>query len=168
MAESDAYANLVLPKAIRSHRLDHRDAGFATELTYGTLRHQGTYDAILRRCVDRPPREGRRDHPDCAAHGRAPAAEHARSAHAALNQSVSLAREKIGAGPASFINAVLRRVSERTPEEWYELIIEEAKDDTERMAPARLAPGLDCAFHAPGAGRARPPRLRNRAAARGR
>ena len=55
-------------------------------------------------------------------------------AHAALNQSVSLAREKIGAGPASFINAVLRRVSERTPEEWYELIIEDAKDDTERMA----------------------------------
>ena len=55
-------------------------------------------------------------------------------AHAALNQSVSLAREKIGSGPASFINAVLRRVSERTPEEWYELIIEEAKDDTERQA----------------------------------
>ena len=52
VAESDAYANLVLPKAIRSHRLDHRDAGFATELTYGTLRHQGTYDAILSRCVD--------------------------------------------------------------------------------------------------------------------
>ena len=55
-------------------------------------------------------------------------------AHAALNQSVSLAREKIGSGPASFINAVLRRVSERTPEEWYELIVEEAKDDTERQA----------------------------------
>ena len=62
-------------------------------------------------------------------------------AHAALNQSVSLAREKIGAGPASFINAVLRRVSERTPEEWYELIIEDAKDDTERMALLASHPG---------------------------
>ena len=134
MAESDAYANLVLPKAIRSHRLDHRDAGFATELTYGTLRHQGTYDAILRHCVDRPLEKVGTTTLIVLRMGVHQLLNMRVPAHAALNQSVSLAREKIGAGPASFINAVLRRVSERTPEEWYELIIEEAKDDTERMA----------------------------------
>lgn len=134
VAESDAYANLVLPKAIRSHRLDHRDAGFATELTYGTLRHQGTYDAILRHCVDRPIEKVGTTTLIVLRMGVHQLLNMRVPAHAALNQSVSLAREKIGAGPASFINAVLRRVSERTPEEWYELIIEEAKDDTERMA----------------------------------
>lgn len=134
VAESDAYANLVLPKAIRSHRLDHRDAGFATELTYGTLRHQGTYDAILRHCVDRPLEKVGVTTLIVLRMGVHQLLNMRVPAHAALNQSVSLAREKIGAGPASFINAVLRRVSERTPEEWYELIIEEAKDDTERMA----------------------------------
>lgn len=134
VAESDAYANLVLPKAIRSHRLDHRDAGFATELTYGTLRHQGTYDAILRHCVDRPLEKVGTTTLIVLRMGVHQLLNMRVPAHAALNQSVSLAREKIGAGPASFINAVLRRVSERTPEEWYELIIEEAKDDTERMA----------------------------------
>ena len=134
VAESDAYANLVLPKAIRSHRLDHRDAGFATELTYGTLRHQGTYDAILSRCVDRPIEKVGTTTLIVLRMGVHQLLNMRVPAHAALNQSVSLAREKIGAGPASFINAVLRRVSERTPEEWYELIIEEAKDDTERMA----------------------------------
>lgn len=134
VAESDAYANLVLPKAIRSHRLDHRDAGFATELTYGTLRHQGTYDAILRRCVDRPLEKVGVTTLIVLRMGVHQLLNMRVPAHAALNQSVSLAREKIGAGPASFINAVLRRVSERTPEEWYELIIEDAKDDTERMA----------------------------------
>jgi len=134
VAESDAYANLVLPKAIRSHRLDHRDAGFATELTYGTLRHQGTYDAILSRCVDRPIEKVGTTTLIVLRMGVHQLLNMRVPAHAALNQSVSLAREKIGAGPASFINAVLRRVSERTPEEWYELIIEDAKDDTERMA----------------------------------
>ena len=134
VAESDAYANLVLPKAIRSHRLDHRDAGFATELTYGTLRHQGTYDAILSRCVDRPLEKVGTTTLIVLRMGVHQLLNMRVPAHAALNQSVSLAREKIGSGPASFINAVLRRVSERTPEEWYEIIIEEAKDDTERMA----------------------------------
>lgn len=134
VAESDAYANLVLPKAIRSHRLDHRDAGFATELTYGTLRHQGTYDAILRHCVDRPLEKVGVTTLIVLRMGVHQLLNMRVPAHAALNQSVSLAREKIGAGPSSFINAVLRRVSERTPEEWYELIIEDAKDDTERMA----------------------------------
>lgn len=141
VAESDAYANLVLPKAIRSHRLDHRDAGFATELTYGTLRHQGTYDAILRHCVDRPLEKVGTTTLIVLRMGVHQLLNMRVPAHAALNQSVSLAREKIGSGPASFINAVLRRVSERTPEEWYELIIEEAKDDTERMALLASHPG---------------------------
>ena len=141
VAESDAYANLVLPKAIRSHRLDHRDAGFATELTYGTLRHQGTYDAILRHCVDRPLEKVGTTTLIVLRMGVHQLLNMRVPAHAALNQSVSLAREKIGAGPASFINAVLRRVSERTPEEWYELIVEEAKDDTERMALLASHPG---------------------------
>ena len=141
VAESDAYANLVLPKAIRSHRLDHRDAGFATELTYGTLRHQGTYDAILSRCVDRALEKVGTTTLIVLRMGVHQLLNMRVPAHAALNQSVSLAREKIGAGPASFINAVLRRVSERTPEEWYELIIEDAKDDTERMALLASHPG---------------------------
>lgn len=141
VAESDAYANLVLPKAIRSHRLDHRDAGFATELTYGTLRHQGTYDAILSRCVDRPLEKVGTTTLIVLRMGVHQLLNMRVPAHAALNQSVSLAREKIGAGPASFINAVLRRVSERTPEEWYKLIIEDAKDDTERMALLASHPG---------------------------
>ena len=40
--ESDAYANLLLPAAIARAGLDTADAGLATELTYGTLRRQGT------------------------------------------------------------------------------------------------------------------------------
>ena len=45
--ESDAYANLLLPTAISRAGLSTADAALATELTYGTLRRQGTYDAAI-------------------------------------------------------------------------------------------------------------------------
>ena len=133
VAESDAYANLVLPKTIRAHRLDHRDAGLATELTYGTLRNQGTYDAVLARCADRPLHKIGTTTLIILRMGAHQLLKMRVPAHAALNQSVSLARERIGSGPSGFINAVLRRVSERTADEWFELIEAESKDETERM-----------------------------------
>ena len=43
----DAYANLALPRILRELRVHGRDAAFATELTYGTLRMSGTLDAIV-------------------------------------------------------------------------------------------------------------------------
>jgi 16S rRNA (cytosine967-C5)-methyltransferase len=50
----DAYTNLVLPHQLGKHRLSGRDAAFTTELASGTIRRQGTYDAILAACTDRP------------------------------------------------------------------------------------------------------------------
>src|SRR5215472_16250039 len=44
--ERDAYANLVLPALLRERGLAGRDAAFATELSYGTLRGLATYDAV--------------------------------------------------------------------------------------------------------------------------
>ncbi|HPB73232.1 MAG TPA: transcription antitermination factor NusB, partial [Phycicoccus sp.] len=42
-----AYANLELPRLLRSARLEGRDAAFTTELAFGTLRHRGFYDAVI-------------------------------------------------------------------------------------------------------------------------
>ena len=52
--ESDAYANLLLPARIQRAKLSEADAGLATELTYGTLRRQGTYDAVIELAAGRP------------------------------------------------------------------------------------------------------------------
>ena len=49
----DAFANLLLPELLDSADLDRRDAGFTTALTYGTLRLQGRYDAMISSCTDR-------------------------------------------------------------------------------------------------------------------
>ena len=53
VGERDAYANLVLPVTLRQFGLEGRDAAFATELAYGSLRGRGTYDAILQACSQR-------------------------------------------------------------------------------------------------------------------
>ena len=44
---------LLLPALLTERGLAGRDAAFATELTYGTLRGRGTYDAIVAACSDR-------------------------------------------------------------------------------------------------------------------
>ena len=54
MAQRDSYANLMLAAILAERGLAGRDAALATELSYGTLRGRGTYDAILSMCSDRP------------------------------------------------------------------------------------------------------------------
>ncbi|MDO8731629.1 MAG: transcription antitermination factor NusB [Actinomycetota bacterium] len=118
----DAYANLALPGILRERRLDGRDAGFATELGYGTLRWQGWYDAILASCVTRPWEQvdaGMKDLLRLGAHQllmmRVPT-------HAAVDSTCNLARAAGAVGGAAsragFVNAVLRKVSARTADEW--------------------------------------------------
>lgn len=114
----DAYANLVLPARIRQARLDRRDAGFATELAYGTLRGLGLYDAILTRCVDRPLEQIDPPVLDALRLGAHQLLGMRVPAHAALDATVSLVRAEIGAGASGFVNAVLRRVAERPLDEW--------------------------------------------------
>ena len=143
VAQNDSYANLVLPSTIRAHHLDHRDAAFATELTYGTLRSQGTYDAILAHCADRPLEKIGTTTLIVLRMGVHQLLSMRVPAHAALNQSVALARAQIGGGPANFVNAVLRRVSERSRDDWYARLETDAKDDTENLrSQNRIQPGL--------------------------
>jgi 16S rRNA (cytosine967-C5)-methyltransferase len=121
VAERDAYSNLLLPALLAERQLTGRDAALATELTYGTLRGQGSYDAILAICSDRgldkidPPI---RDVLRLGAHqllatGVRP--------HAAVATSVDLARTVAGPRPAGFVNAVLRRVAMRDLAGWLEI-----------------------------------------------
>ncbi|MET4001546.1 16S rRNA (cytosine967-C5)-methyltransferase [Arthrobacter sp. UYCu511] len=118
VSADDAYANLVLPARIRKHGLDRRDAGFATELTYGALRAQGTYDAILATCVDRPLSELDPAILDALRLGVHQLLAMRVPTHAALDQTVGLARAVIGAGPSGLVNAVLRKVAAKDLSEW--------------------------------------------------
>ncbi|MDQ0678990.1 16S rRNA (cytosine967-C5)-methyltransferase [Arthrobacter pascens] len=138
VAAEDAYANLVLPARIRHHGLDKRDAGFATELSYGALRGQGTYDAILARCVDRSLDQLDPAILDALRIGTHQLLAMRVPAHAALDQTVGLARAVIGAGPSALVNAVLRKVTAHSLDEWLDLLVTGESDET-RIASIRYA-----------------------------
>ena len=116
--ERDAYANLLLPALLRERGLTGRDAALATELSYGTLRGQGTYDAVIAACSAR--RLDRIDPPvrDVLRLGAHQLLATRVGAHAAVATSVDLVREVSGPGAAGFVNAVLRRVATRDMEAW--------------------------------------------------
>ncbi|MGO2051985.1 methyltransferase [Glutamicibacter sp. BW80] len=134
VSAKDAYANLVLPKMIREHQLEKRDAGFATELAYGALRSQGFYDAILATLVDRPLAELDPAILDALRLGAHQLLAMRVPKHAALDETVSLARAQIGAGPSGLINAVLRKVSVKEPEEWIALLTAAAGSESEKLS----------------------------------
>jgi 16S rRNA (cytosine967-C5)-methyltransferase len=140
VSRDDAYANLVMPQSIRKHRLDRRDAAFATELAYGALRGQGTYDAILALNVDRPLSQLDPAVLDVLRLGTHQLLAMRVPPHAALNQTVALTRAVVGAGPSSLVNAVLRRVSAKTSDEWLAELTASQPDATERDALAHAHP----------------------------
>ena len=106
----DAYANIAMPEILARAGLSPRDAALATELAYGTLRWQGLYDAILAECVDRPLGELDGRLLDVLRLGTHQIVNMRIPAHAAVGETVDLARNVVGEGPARLANAVLRRV----------------------------------------------------------
>lgn len=130
----EAYANLLLPHAIVRANLDAKDAGLATELTYGTLRRRGTYDAIIALAADRSVERIDPAVLDALRLGVHQLLSTRVASHAAVNESVELARRHGGGkGAAGFANAVLRRVSRDTPGEWMDRIAAAARSDDERI-----------------------------------
>ncbi len=118
VSAEDAYANLLLPARLRAHGLSGRDAAFVTELVSGTLRRQGTYDAVVAACLDRPPSRLDPGVLDVLRLGAHQLLGMRVSTHAAVSTSVDLTRAAIGPGPAGLVNAVLRRVSAQDLPTW--------------------------------------------------
>ncbi|MFJ9389425.1 RsmB/NOP family class I SAM-dependent RNA methyltransferase [Nocardioides sp. NPDC101246] len=114
----EAYANLVLPHVLGRLGLEGRDAAFATELASGTLRQQGTYDAVLAACIDRPLAKVEAKVLDVLRLGAHQVLSMRVPDHAAISTSVDLTRSKVGQGPAGFVNAVLRKVTRKSLDEW--------------------------------------------------
>ena len=132
--EDDAYANLVLPVEIARAGLNKLDAAFATNLCYGTLRMRGRWDAIISRCA-----KGRRiydiDPPvlDLLRMGCEQLLAMETPPHAAIHETVVIARNFFGQGTGGFVNAVLRRISEKAGQ-WPEIVRSSTASHTEFLS----------------------------------
>ena len=130
---SDGYSNLLLPQALADADFEQRDKGFATELLYGTLRMQGRHDYIAAQVSDRAWSEVDAGIVDVVRLGAHQLFEMRVPSHAAVSATVELARKVIGESKASFVNALLRKMSAQTLDQWLEPV-NQIKDPVTRLS----------------------------------
>ena len=109
--EDDAYANLVLPVEIARAGLNKLDAAYATNLCYDI--DPPVLDLLRMGCeqllaMETPP-------------------------HAAIHETVVIARNFFGQGTGGFVNAVLRRISEKAGQ-WPEIVRSSTASHTEFLS----------------------------------
>lgn len=131
--QNGGYSNLLLPKALAQSSLDERDRGFVTELVYGTLRMQGRHDWILSKASDRPWIEVDPALVDVARLGAHQLFEMRVPTHAAVSATVELGRKVLGESKASFLNAILRKISQKSLDEYVAEILK-IGDDIQRFS----------------------------------
>lgn len=119
----DAYANLVMPQIIEHYELAGRDAAFATELGFGTLRLRGLLDAVLARCADRTLSRIEPPVLDVLRMGAYQLLAMRVPSHAAVATSVELSRRVTRNNASGLVNAILRKVAAKEREEWERLIV---------------------------------------------
>ncbi|MGI9083965.1 MAG: RsmB/NOP family class I SAM-dependent RNA methyltransferase [Aeromicrobium sp.] len=122
VAERDAYVNLVLPAMLAEHHITGRDAAFATELVHGTIRGQGSYDAV----IDHVARKGLTsiDPPvlDALRLGAHQLLSMRVPAHAAVSTTVDVVRREVGHKPVHFANALLRSIGKHDLDGWLDTV----------------------------------------------
>ena len=155
--QDDAYANLLLPKLIAEAKLEPRDSALAQELAFGTIRNQFLYDRIIehgaKRKIDEIDARGKlllRLGAHQLLSMRVPS-------HAAINETVDLTKLVASQGAVGFVNGILRRVSERTIEDWRELLLSETEDRVAKLElmyshPAWIIRSLEQALKVDGRG----------------
>lgn len=116
-----AFANILLPKALRQARRDghftDRDAAFTSELVHGTLRAIGRLDWVIARHVDRPLADLDPRVVVLARMGAHQLLDMRVPDHAAVSATVDVAREHLTDGPVRFVNAVLRSITRESSDE---------------------------------------------------
>ena len=132
--ESDAYANLLLPVRLGRAKLSEADAGLATELTYGTLRMQGYYDRIIAMAAGRD--VAKIDPPilDVLRLACHQLLSMRVAQHAAVDESVELAKTVGSNSAVGFVNGVLRTITRTDAETWRERVLAAAASGEEALA----------------------------------
>jgi len=153
-----AYTNLALAEHLRGAPPD--DAAFVTEMVNGTARAMGTLDAIIEAAGGRATSTLQPAVVDVLRLGAYQGLRMRVPPHAAVSTSVDLAVDQIGKRVAGVVNAIMRRVVERTWDDWLAAITDglDEKDTltlrdlhprwivdafADRLSPDELTPALE-------------------------
>ncbi len=132
--DSDAYANLLLPVRLGRAKLSEADAGLATELTYGTLRMQGYYDRVIAIAAGRSVEKIDPPILDVLRLACHQLLSMRVAQHAAVDESVELAKTVGSNSAVGFVNGVLRTITRTDADEWRSRVLAEAATGEERLA----------------------------------
>jgi len=127
--DSDAYANLLLPVRLERAKLNTADAGLATELTYGTLRRQGYYDAVIAIAAGRPVEKIDPPILDVLRLACHQLLSMRVAQHAAVDESVQLAKTVGSNSAVGFVNGVLRTITRTPVDEWHARVLKGISGD---------------------------------------
>lgn len=134
VGSGDAYANVALSQIQRSHELDTRDAAFCTEVVNGTLRYRALLDAVISSCSGRPTSKLDPRVLDVLRMGTYQCLMMRTDSYAAVNTSVELARSVAGEAPVGLVNAVMRKVSGRSREDWTDAVVAKCESADDQLA----------------------------------
>ena len=130
----DSYANLVMPALLEEAKLNTRDSSLAQELAFSTIRWQLTYDFILNQVSSRPVEEIDASVLNSLRMGCHQLLKMRIPPHAAINETVNLIRATVGEKAGGFANGVLRRVSEKTFDQWIDIAEDKASSKVEFLS----------------------------------
>lgn len=111
------YSNLLLNQRLSSSHFEPRDKAFVTELVYGSIRQIGRNDFIASRFSSRTWSEVDSGIVDIVRIGLYQLFDMRIPTHAAVSTSVDLARVVLGESQASYVNALMRKISSITLDE---------------------------------------------------
>ena len=126
--KDDAYANLLLPELLNKNNVDSRDAGFAQELAFGTIRNKLLYERFIELASGRKISDIELITRIVLLLGIHQLLSMRVSDYAAINETVNLAKTKCSKAAVGFVNAVLRKLNSKTMEEW-------TREATEKLTP---------------------------------
>ena len=108
------YSNIVLPQWLGKSKLSREDKALATELVYGTLRMRGRHDYLIAQASSRELSNIDEKVLIVLRLGVHQITQMRIPAHAAVYETVELAKKVVGQSSASFVNAVLRKIDSVT------------------------------------------------------
>lgn len=117
-----AYANLLLPSLLRDAKIDGRDAALAQEIGFGTIRMKALLDEIIVKASSRQLSEIDLEVLLILELGCYQLLFTRIPDHAAINESVELAKRNELFRATAFINAILRKVASKDIEQWIKIV----------------------------------------------
>jgi 16S rRNA (cytosine967-C5)-methyltransferase len=125
------------------------------ELAFGTLRNQGFYDWLAGKVTARDVLAIDPDALDVIRLGAHQLLGMRTPPHAALNETVNLAKKVLRQGAVGFVNAALRRISEKPRDEWVRILERDVPDPARKNSilishPEWIVNSLNLALEADG------------------